>query len=344
MVSTVRTAGPARIHRCSTTSNDASTSTGVSCWCTATGCSARCTTPRTPCRRRCCGPGGRPTATTRSGRRCARGCIASRPTCASPWPARAASGRCPPAAIVGRRDELRLAVVAAMRRLPARQRTAVILREALDCSAAEIAAILDTSPAAVNSALQRARSTLATGVIPPPALDPDDADCGRLVEAYVRAFERADVAAITELLTVDVMLEMPPVLLWFHGDVLRPLPVRGVRAPRRWVVDGADPGQRAAGADHPRAGPRRCARGTLLPGARRPPRTAAPATPCSTASRSADGSGRSPSGLHATSMRRGSRWRKIDMGHPTAREGMTHREREPADHARRRCRRVHPPG
>jgi RNA polymerase sigma-70 factor (ECF subfamily) len=122
-----------------------------------------------------------------------------------------------PAAVVGRRDELRLAVVAAMQRLPTRQRAAIILREALDCSAAEIAAILDTTPAAVNSALQRARTTLAGASIAPPGLAPDDADCRRFVDAYVRAFERADVAAITELVTVDVMLEMPPVPMWLRG-------------------------------------------------------------------------------------------------------------------------------
>ncbi len=123
-----------------------------------------------------------------------------------------------PATIVGRRADLRLALVAAMQRLPARQRAAVILREALACSAAEIAVILDTTPAAVNSALQRARVTLdGPAALGRPGLDPDDPDCRRLVDAYVTAFERADVAAITAVVAADVILEMPPVPTWFAG-------------------------------------------------------------------------------------------------------------------------------
>jgi RNA polymerase sigma-70 factor (ECF subfamily) len=82
----------------------------------------------------------------------------------------------------------------------------------------EIAAILDTTPTAVNSVLQRARATLEGPVAPGPAgLDPQDPVARRLVEAYVTAFERADVAAITQLVTADVVLEMPPVATWFAG-------------------------------------------------------------------------------------------------------------------------------
>jgi RNA polymerase sigma-70 factor (ECF subfamily) len=94
----------------------------------------------------------------------------------------------------------------------------VILREALACSASEIAELLDTTTPAVNSALQRARVTLAgPSGPPPPGLRPDDARCRRFVDAYVAAFERADPAAITALVTADVILEMPPVAAWFAG-------------------------------------------------------------------------------------------------------------------------------
>ena len=114
------------------------------------------------------------------------------------------------------RNGLRLALVAAMQRLPARQRAALILRETLDSSADEIAAALDTTTAAVNSALQRARATLA-GAAGEPSLDPDDPAARRFVEAYADAVERADIEAIRALVTADVVLEMPPVPEWFVG-------------------------------------------------------------------------------------------------------------------------------
>jgi RNA polymerase sigma-70 factor, ECF subfamily len=142
-----------------------------------------------------------------------------------------------PAVVVTRRADLRLAVVAAMQRLPARQRAALILREALDCSAAEIATILDTSTPAVNSALQRARATLeGTAERAPAGLDPGDSTCRRFVDAYVAAFERADVAAITELVTADVILEMPPVPAWFAGrrDYRQFMTVVFERRPGKW--------------------------------------------------------------------------------------------------------------
>jgi RNA polymerase sigma-70 factor (ECF subfamily) len=123
-----------------------------------------------------------------------------------------------PAATATHRVDLRLALVAAMQRLPARQRAAVILREALACPVSEIAELLDTTTPAVNSALQRARATLAGPAGPPtPGLRPDDARCRQFVDAYVEAFERADPAAITALVTADVILEMPPVAAWFAG-------------------------------------------------------------------------------------------------------------------------------
>jgi RNA polymerase sigma-70 factor (ECF subfamily) len=102
--------------------------------------------------------------------------------------------------------------------LPARQRAALILRDVVRFSAVEVAELLDTTPAAVNSALQRARAHLAE-VAPTEdgVTEPDDALRRELLDRYCDAFERADVAALTELLQADVRLEMPPIPTWFIG-------------------------------------------------------------------------------------------------------------------------------
>jgi RNA polymerase sigma-70 factor (ECF subfamily) len=113
---------------------------------------------------------------------------------------------------------VRLALVAALQLLPPRQRAVLVLRDVLAFSAAEVAAQLETSPASVNSALQRARATLADAAPTEEELtDPDDPSVRDVVERYVRAFESADVAALVGLLTTDVILEMPPVPLWYRG-------------------------------------------------------------------------------------------------------------------------------
>ncbi|MCU1399010.1 MAG: polymerase subunit sigma-70 [Acidimicrobiales bacterium] len=117
-----------------------------------------------------------------------------------------------PSATVSGRGSLRIALVAAMQLLPPRQRAALILREVVGLSAAEIAAIIDASVGAVNSALQRARATLAAtlpdedGFGAAPTVDDD------LIDRYVDAFERADVASLTRLVAADVLMEMPPFL------------------------------------------------------------------------------------------------------------------------------------
>jgi RNA polymerase sigma-70 factor (ECF subfamily) len=116
-----------------------------------------------------------------------------------------------PAAVVAERGQLRLAFVAALQLLPARQRAALILRDVLDFSAAETASILDTSTAAVNSALQRARASLPSPVPESSTVDPS------VVDRYVAAFEAADVPALVALLTADAILEMPPMLNWYLG-------------------------------------------------------------------------------------------------------------------------------
>lgn len=122
-----------------------------------------------------------------------------------------------PEAFAVERSRLRLALVAAQQLLPARQRAALILREALDLPAAEVGESLGMSTAAVNSALQRARATLArVGVDPEAAVEPP-AEQRAVVDRYVDAFERADVPAITALLADDIVLEMPPNLNWYAG-------------------------------------------------------------------------------------------------------------------------------
>jgi RNA polymerase sigma-70 factor (ECF subfamily) len=122
-----------------------------------------------------------------------------------------------PEASAVERSRLRLALVAALQLLPARQRAALILREALDLPAAEVGESLGMTTAAVNSALQRARATLArTGVDPDAAVEPP-AEQRAVVDRYVDAFERADVPAITALLADDIVLEMPPNVNWFAG-------------------------------------------------------------------------------------------------------------------------------
>jgi RNA polymerase sigma-70 factor (ECF subfamily) len=123
-----------------------------------------------------------------------------------------------PADVVVSRDTVRLAFVAALQHLPPRQRAVIILREVLALPAAEAASLLDMSVASVNSALQRARSTLAKVS---PSLDGGaelSADAQReLLSKYVAAFEAMDVEALKRTLRADALLQMPPVPEWFFG-------------------------------------------------------------------------------------------------------------------------------
>ena len=116
------------------------------------------------------------------------------------------------------RETLRLAFIAALQRLPARQRAALILCEALRWKASEVAELLQTSVASVNSALQRARATLdevqtAPGE-PTIALDADQQD---LLSRYMAAFEAYDFDALTALIRDDAIQSMPPFDLWLSG-------------------------------------------------------------------------------------------------------------------------------
>ena len=132
------------------------------------------------------------------------------------------------------KQSVRLALVTAMQELPARQRAVLILRDVVQFSAAEVAELLETTPAAVNSALQRARAHLAdVAATDDDVAEPEDKDRLALVERYCAAFENGDVAALTALLQADVKLEMPPFAMWFTGRdaVIRFLTVRAFTTP-----------------------------------------------------------------------------------------------------------------
>jgi RNA polymerase sigma-70 factor, ECF subfamily len=114
-----------------------------------------------------------------------------------------------------RREDLELAFVAALQRLPGTQRAVLILREVLQFPAAEVAGMLDISVPAVNSALQRARATLGSRRSQQAELA--EVDEPALVERFVAAWERADVPGLVELLTEDARFVMPPLPAWFAG-------------------------------------------------------------------------------------------------------------------------------
>ena len=121
-----------------------------------------------------------------------------------------------PAVLVEARDAVRLAFVAALQHLAPKQRAVLILCEVLRWSAAEVAELLDTSVASVNSALQRARATMASATLSEHP-SPLPADLAGLLARYVAAFERYDVTALVGLLREDATLNMPPFSLWLHG-------------------------------------------------------------------------------------------------------------------------------
>ena len=129
-----------------------------------------------------------------------------------------------PAQLTEERETLRLAFVAALQHLPPQQRAVLILREALRWRANEVAELLETSVASVNSSLQRARASLeATEITPSEQFDPLDDEQQQLLERYVRAFESYDMGAIAALLHEDAKQSMPPYEMWLLGreDILR---------------------------------------------------------------------------------------------------------------------------
>jgi RNA polymerase sigma-70 factor, ECF subfamily len=127
-----------------------------------------------------------------------------------------------PAEVAEARETVRLAFVAALQHLPPKQRAVLVLREVLHWRAAEVAELLETSVASVNSALQRARDTLArTDARSAP--DPLDEERRQLLTSYVDAFERYDMDRLTSLLREDATWSMPPYALWLqtHRDIVR---------------------------------------------------------------------------------------------------------------------------
>jgi RNA polymerase sigma-70 factor (ECF subfamily) len=148
-----------------------------------------------------------------------------------------------PASLVGpeasfaSRESVQLAFVTALQQLPAMQRAAVLLADVLEWPVAEIAELLESTAAAINSALQRARATLEARKRPSKPVDRE------LLERYMQAWERGDSAAFAALLHHDVIVSMPPVPAWFSGreDVVAFLAPRMAPGAQRMVlVDGAD--------------------------------------------------------------------------------------------------------
>ena len=123
-----------------------------------------------------------------------------------------------PAAVAASRAGIRLAFVAALQHLSARQRAMLILRDVLEWPAAQVADLLGTTTTAVNSGLRRARAQLAQAL---PAEDelaePAEPDRQALLDRFATAVENADASALARLLAEDVALEMPPALTWFAG-------------------------------------------------------------------------------------------------------------------------------
>ncbi len=140
------------------------------------------------------------------------------PRWVEPIPDAAIAAAADPADVAAARESVRLALVAALQELPPRQRAVLILREVLRWEASEVAELLDTTVASINSALQRARATLER-VAPdvtsprPPLTDAERA----LLERYVRAFESYDLTALTDLIREDATQSMPPYDMWLSG-------------------------------------------------------------------------------------------------------------------------------
>jgi RNA polymerase sigma-70 factor (ECF subfamily) len=163
-----------------------------------------------------------------------------------------------PADLAVQRESVRLAFVAALQFLPARQRAVLLLRDVLRWKADEVAGLLETSVAAVNSALQRARATLAVHqTAERPAAPVVAEDQAELLERYLDAFARYDIEALVALLHEDAVMDMPPYAMWLRssadiaswfvgpgagcrGSYVVPLELNGNPAFAQWRASGPD--------------------------------------------------------------------------------------------------------
>jgi RNA polymerase sigma-70 factor (ECF subfamily) len=128
-----------------------------------------------------------------------------------------------PAEVAEQRESVRLAFIAALQHLPPKQRAVLIFREVLRWKAEEVAELLETSVQSVNSALQRARATIAASNISDEMPSEPNEEQRKLVARYVKAFESYDMDALTSVLHDDAMWNMPPYELWLqtHEDVVK---------------------------------------------------------------------------------------------------------------------------
>jgi RNA polymerase sigma-70 factor, ECF subfamily len=122
-----------------------------------------------------------------------------------------------PATVVTDRDTIRLAFVAALQHLPARQRAVLILRDVLRWRAAEVAGALETTTASVNSALQRAHATMEKANLSADTVSEPTPEQKEMLDRYVQAFWDKDIGAIVSMLTEDAIWEMPPYTAWYQG-------------------------------------------------------------------------------------------------------------------------------
>jgi RNA polymerase sigma-70 factor (TIGR02960 family) len=162
-----------------------------------------------------------------------------------------------PAEVVASRTGVRLAFIAALQLLPARQRAVLALRDVLAFRTAEVAEMLGTTGVVVDSLLRRARAHLAAARPVEHELAEPDAMAERLLlDAYVEAFTRADADALVKLLRVDVEMEMPPISTWFTGRtaVVGFLAARVLRAEGQWRMWPSRANGQPAFVVHKRAG------------------------------------------------------------------------------------------
>jgi RNA polymerase sigma-70 factor, ECF subfamily len=160
-----------------------------------------------------------------------------------------------PATLLTARDSVRLALVAALQYLPARQRAVLLLREVLGFSAAEVAGMVGVSTAAVKSVLQRARARLDE-VAPSPesVTEPADLDSRDLLRQYIAGFENADLAALEKALRTDAAIELVGTRTWFAGKVtcLRYL-AHVIGSPGDWLMTPTGANGQPAAATYYRA-------------------------------------------------------------------------------------------